>query len=323
MVKFSLHELACLDAVATEGSFQAAGDKLHRSHPSIHAALKSLEEQLGVSLLDRTGYRVTLTSAGESVLSRARLLLAQAAALEAFAAQISQGHETDLHVVIGALCPIPPALSLLQRFFDSHVETRLHLHFEAVSGPVQRLLDGEADLILHAVDKSDLRLEFIDMMSASLVPVAAPALLPAGPPSEVTLSALRERVQCVLRDSNRQGASRDHFLVDGARQWTVSDQATKKALIVDGMAWGHMPLHLVADELADGRLVSLEGERLRRTSIEIVAARLREHPHGPVAALLWQHLLDHAEAAFGATASNVAGQLTASLPRATAAAAPA
>lgn len=46
-MNFSLHELACFDAVIAEGSFQAAADRLHRTHPAVYAAVKNLEHRLG------------------------------------------------------------------------------------------------------------------------------------------------------------------------------------------------------------------------------------------------------------------------------------
>jgi DNA-binding transcriptional LysR family regulator len=66
MSKFTLHELQCFDAVACAGSFQAAADKLHRTHPTVFAAVRKLEQQLGLKLLDRSGYRVALTEGGRS-----------------------------------------------------------------------------------------------------------------------------------------------------------------------------------------------------------------------------------------------------------------
>jgi hypothetical protein len=52
------------------------------------------------------------------------------------------------------------------------------LQVEAVTGPWERLLDDEADLVLHRIDKSDARLEWIDLGTVSLVPVVAPGFLP-------------------------------------------------------------------------------------------------------------------------------------------------
>jgi DNA-binding transcriptional LysR family regulator len=73
-------------------------------------------------------------------------------ALKNHAAQLAMGQEAELSVVIGDLCPLPQTLALLRRFFDDCPGTRLHLHFEAITGPWERLLDGEADLILHHVN---------------------------------------------------------------------------------------------------------------------------------------------------------------------------
>ncbi len=73
----TLHQLICFDAVATAGSFQAAADRLGRTHPTVFAAVKALEAQLGLALLDRSGYRVRLTEAGRSVHDRAKRLLGE------------------------------------------------------------------------------------------------------------------------------------------------------------------------------------------------------------------------------------------------------
>jgi hypothetical protein len=56
------------------------------------------------------------------------------------------------------------------------------------------------------------------------------------------------------------------------------------------MGWGHMPLHLVDKELRSGKLLSIEGRHFKRTRLDIVAARMRDRPVGPVAARLWDTL---------------------------------
>ncbi|POZ62449.1 LysR family transcriptional regulator [Chromobacterium alticapitis] len=292
---FTLHELACLDAVLSEGSFQAAALKLHRSHPAIHAAVKNLEARLGLNLLDRSSYRVRLTPQGEAFHRQAKTLLGQAASLGAVCGQLQRGEETDLRVVVGDLTPNAEALGLLQRFFRSWPSTRLHLHFEAIGGPWERLLAEEADLILHHVDKSDARFEWADVCRVELVPVAAPGFLDVPFRRDLGPEQMAGHVQVVIRDS-AQTPGRDYFVVKEAPSWTVADQYTKKDLIVRGMGWGHMPLHLVADELRSGALLSLEGRHFRRSALDIVAARLRGRPAGPVASALWSFLAEAWEA---------------------------
>lgn len=104
-------------------------------------------------------------------------MLGHAASLETLCAQLTRGEETDLRVVVGDLTPTRDALILLKRFFKSWPQTRLHLHFEVIGGPWERLLSEEADLIVHHIDKSDARFEWTDVSKVTLVPVAAPGFL--------------------------------------------------------------------------------------------------------------------------------------------------
>jgi DNA-binding transcriptional LysR family regulator len=135
MSDFTLHELQCFDAVVDEGGFQAAAERLHRSHPSVFAAVAKLERRLGLDLLDRSGYRVRLTEAGQAFHRKVRVLLHEAEELRTYSAQLAMGEEAELRVVLGDLCPLPPVLELLSGFFAQRPQTRLHLQFE--TGPWQ------------------------------------------------------------------------------------------------------------------------------------------------------------------------------------------
>jgi DNA-binding transcriptional LysR family regulator len=68
-------------AVAETGNVTRAAEQLHISQPSLSAAIKQLESQLGVELLARHGRRVTITPSGELLLRRSRELLAHADAV--------------------------------------------------------------------------------------------------------------------------------------------------------------------------------------------------------------------------------------------------
>jgi DNA-binding transcriptional LysR family regulator len=290
----TLHQLECFDAIVSEGTFQAAAQKLRRSQPSISTAVKNLEDQLGLTLLDRSGYRVALTEAGRSFHQRARVFLHDLRGLKNHAAQLASGEESELSVVIGDVCPLPQTLALLRRFFDDCPGTRLHLHFEAIAGPWERLLDGEADLILHHVNKADPRLEFVDLFTVRIIPVVAPGFLRFPISRSITPEQMRDYVQCVIRDSSRHSPPQDYFLVEGARSWTVSDQLMKRELILQGMGWGHMPEFVVGEDLRKKRLLDISGKHLRGGAAEIVAARRREAPHGPVASRLWRYIGERA-----------------------------
>jgi len=279
----TIQQLECFDAVVTEGGFQPAAEKLRRAQPSISAAVKNLEAQIG--LVHRSGYRVVLTEAGRSFHARTRVLLDELRTLKTHARQLAMGEEDELRIVIGDLCPLPQTLALLRRFFDGCPGTRLHL-----------LLDGEADLILHHIDKADGRFDSIDLFPVRLVPVVAPGFLRFPVSRAITPEQMRDYVQCVIRDTARHLPPRDYYLIEGARTWTVTDQLMKRELILQRMGWGHMPKFLVAEDLRERRLLDISGKFMKGGAVELVAARRREGPHDPIANRLWAYIEEEATA---------------------------
>ena len=290
MSEFTLHDLQCFDAVVRERGFQAAAVVLHRSHPAVFAAVARLERQLGLRLLDRSAYRVRPTDAGLSLQQRARSLLRELDGFRVHAEQLASGEETQLRVVIGDLCPRPQVLGLLSAFFGRRPTTRLHLHYEAVTGPWERLFDDEADLILHRIDKTDPRLEWVDLSPVAVLPVVAPGFLPFPVTSRISPEQMRDLTQCIIRDTARHSPDHSYFVVEGAPQCTVADHQMKKEIILQGMAWGHLPRFMIEQELREGRLLSVVGRHFPGVTEELVAARRRDRPHGPVAIQLWKHL---------------------------------
>jgi len=268
----------------------------------VFTAIKNLEGHLGLKLLDRKGYPVKLTGVGRSFHEQMRHFLNEYGVLRGHAKQLVMGEETELHVVVGDICPLRETLALLRRFFTRHSSTRLHLHFEAISGPWERLFDDEADLIIHHINKSDTRLEYIDLFSETVLPVVAPQFLPFPITRTIRPEQMRDHVQCVVRSTARHSPDSSYFLVDGARTWTVSDQLMKKEVILQGMGWGHMPAFLIASELREGKLLSIAGKYLRGGAGDIVAARRRDRPHGPVAKKLWKFIRENAPALRAAVA---------------------
>jgi len=209
------------------------------------------------------------------------------------------GQESELRIVIGDLCPLAATLGLLRRFFDASSGTRLHLHFEAISGPWERLFDGDADLILHHIDRSDPRLESIELFEVQVVPVVAPGFLPFQITSSITPEQMKDFCQCIIRDTARHSQPRNYFVLEGGRQWTVADQLMKKEVILQGMGWGHLPSFLISQELRDKRLLSIAGRHFKGGSSTIVAARRRELPHGPTAMRLWQFIGEEGDRVLG------------------------
>src|SRR6201997_4825603 len=75
-----LRQLATFVALAEEGSFTRAADRLHVVQSAVSAGVRNLEKELGAMLFDRSTHSVKLTDAGRALLPEARATLAAAQA---------------------------------------------------------------------------------------------------------------------------------------------------------------------------------------------------------------------------------------------------
>lgn len=110
-----LRHLRCFVAVAEELHFGRAAARLHVAQPAVSQTIRSLEEEIGLSLFDRANRRVALTEAGRVLLNEARSTLSRFDDLLAAMTRVREGHDTTLS--IGAMPALPPDLvpSLLAR----------------------------------------------------------------------------------------------------------------------------------------------------------------------------------------------------------------
>lgn len=84
-----LRTLRAFVEVVRQGGFSAAAKTLFASQPTVSKAVKQLEDEVGVPLLDRVGHRVRPTVAGELVFRRAVAMLAERENLQDELAELS------------------------------------------------------------------------------------------------------------------------------------------------------------------------------------------------------------------------------------------
>jgi DNA-binding transcriptional LysR family regulator len=290
----SLEQLRVFEMVVAEGSFSAAARKLNRAQSAVTYAIQKLEEQVGTDLFDRSGYRPVLSEAGRALLPRARRILEEVDDFAVQARGIAGGLEAELALVIDSMFPMQTlvdALAGLQQAFPS-VQTRIHV--ETLGAASQLLLDGAADLGLVTEFASQFDpLERTPVGEIELAPVAAPSHPLAQIKGVLTPEVLREHVQLVLTDRSPLTAGRDYG-VTAVSTWRIADLGAKHAMLLAGLGWGSMPLHMVEADLEAGRLVRLlpgvwDGSA-KMPRLGVVVARRRDRALGPAGRWMLERL---------------------------------
>ncbi|WP_410616144.1 LysR family transcriptional regulator [Amycolatopsis sp. lyj-109] len=115
-----LRQLAVVVAVAEEGGFTAAAQRLRTVQSTVSTVVRALERDLGTPLFHRTTHRVVLTPAGEAFVPAARAALEAAERARAAVSPLSgrvrlgvcPGLLADLHRVLARLRHAHPGLVL-------------------------------------------------------------------------------------------------------------------------------------------------------------------------------------------------------------------
>jgi DNA-binding transcriptional LysR family regulator len=160
----TLRQLRAFLAVARERSFTRAAAQLHVTQSALTVAIKALETELGLKLLDRSTRSVTTTLHGERFLTLAeRMLEEMEQALDDLQAHARR--ERGLVVVAATASlvshALAPALGVLNR---RHPGILVRIHEENTGGATRRLLGGEADIALTTLLEPDPAMDAVPLL---------------------------------------------------------------------------------------------------------------------------------------------------------------
>lgn len=292
----TLNQLRMLTKIAEEGSVFAAAEALFRTQPAVSVAMKNLEKELGVQILERDQYRATLTDEGMLLYEKAKSILEQVGDIEGLAEHLAVGNEPQLRIAIEFSCPVPMMLKVMQICNEEFPQTQFSFCVENIMGAIEKLEHDEAELAITPLLKPELPFESFPLTQTEMIRIASPEYPLCLAQEDRKLEKLREYVQVIVRDSSNQPPDAAYNLLEGGRRWYVNDHHTKKELILAGMGWGTLQRHMIEEELKDGRLQPLEIENYPLSqNIEISVARKGGRTHGPVASALWINLQALAE----------------------------
>jgi DNA-binding transcriptional LysR family regulator len=139
-----LRRLQYFVAVAEERSFTRAAERLYVTQPSLSVAIRKLEEELRVTLFERSSRHVVLTAAAEALLPKARRVIAAADDAYTTARNVAKGIAGMLRVGVSPASHAA-AMPILSELTRSHPQIELEVRQEATGLLV-------ADLCAHRVD---------------------------------------------------------------------------------------------------------------------------------------------------------------------------
>jgi len=187
-----LRELRYFLAVAEELNFTRAAERLHLAQQALSAAIRRLEEQIGVQLFTRSTRHVALTAAGEALVVSARHVLESAAEAVDEVARVGDGRSGRL--IIGfstAAGAVPKSRELIRRFSQRAPDVDLRLVEHDFSDPMAGLTAGTTQVAIVFAPLTDARLESLTVFE-DVRHVALPASHPLAANAEIDAADLAE-----------------------------------------------------------------------------------------------------------------------------------
>ena len=254
-----LRQLATFVAVAEEGSFTRAADRLHVVQSAVSAGVRNLEKELGAELFDRSTHSVKLTDSGRALLPEARATLAAAQAARDAVDEVRGGvrgtvslgtmqaqgmHAIDLAAILAAFRAQHPEVEVELRHSGGSIEM------------VREVRDGRLDLAFVALQgDAPAGVELTPLASEPILLAVSPVHALAGS-AGVSLAALSDEVVVAFPEGwgIRMAVDRAFAAagVTHAVAYEVNDTATMVGFIRNGLAIGLLPPSFVdpADDIA-------------------------------------------------------------------------
>jgi DNA-binding transcriptional LysR family regulator len=290
--RYTLDQLVVFDAIVRTGSFAAAARELHRVPSAISYVVQALEEAVGLTLFDRSGHRAGLTAAGKHLHEETRDLLTRARKLDQLAAQLGDGWEAQLQIVVDGAWPMEPLLRALRVFGERAIPTQIRIDVEYQDGVIDRFDADHADLMVALGLEDGGRLKGVPLPPLEMVLVAA-ADHPLARRKALTHDDLLEHVDLVVKDSSPAFARTPRKTFLGTRHVIrFSDFHSKLAALRSGVGFGWMPEHLVHEELGGGLALLDLPDGNRWSYVPQLVTRRDELP-GRAAALVLELIQSH------------------------------
>lgn len=231
-----LAQLRALKQVAHLGSFSRAADALGLTQPAVSVQVRRLEEELGVTLIERIGKRATATAAGALLLEHAERAFAELELACDRLRAVTDRLAGEVRIGAGATATIHLLPEPLSRLRSEHPD----IEFGVVTGNTPELVEAvvasDLDLAIVTLPVAHRALAAAPFFVDALVGVAPAEFEAAGPLTPAALAAhplvLYERGGLIRRAIDDWFRSAD---VTPARRLEIGDAEALKRMVQAGL----------------------------------------------------------------------------------------
>jgi DNA-binding transcriptional LysR family regulator len=144
-MKLDVLGLEAFVAIAEEGRFQRAADRLHITQTALTRRLQNLEALLDVKLVERTTRSVALTRTGRDFLPQARRLLADLASALTELRTTGEAQRGDVAIACVPTVGVQYLPHIIREYAARHPRNRIQILDHAASGVAEAVLRREAE----------------------------------------------------------------------------------------------------------------------------------------------------------------------------------
>ena len=258
--------LRMLDAIAQAGSFAGAARQLGLVPSALTYRVRQIEDALDVLLFDRSARQAVPTEAGAELLREGARLLQEIDAVARRVQRVATGWESQFTIAADGIVSRTTLLELAEAFFALQPPTRVKIRDEILSGTLEALTSGQADIAIGVVGDTGGTPD-IQAKPLGVVPfiyAVAPHHPLAGAAEPISDDTLRQHRAIAVADSVQRGGGITVGLLHGQDVLTVPSMSTKIQAQLRGLGGGFLPEPAVRPYVQAGHLVAKRVTRPQR-----------------------------------------------------------